>query len=219
MRNKIHLTKTALLVALFPVLLFSTERVSAFYDPGAQRWLNRDPIMEAGGISLYAFLLNNPVCYVDANGREAGCVYYPDGRMIPPVRCGPPPYNPINVAGGYVGFSDYHIFNPLELSKWFGKPKCNKFVGDCISQCPNRPRPLVNGRYPNVEEWEDPHVNIPGYGPPHGNPRPGDVVVGGGHVGFMGESGYIEASTYGTVKCLPFNNPLWKPGIGRSPLP
>ena len=32
--------KTALLIALFSVLLLSAQRVSAFYDPGAQRWFH-----------------------------------------------------------------------------------------------------------------------------------------------------------------------------------
>ncbi|MDB6065172.1 MAG: type secretion protein Rhs, partial [Pedosphaera sp.] len=42
-----------------------------FYDPNLQRWLNRDPIEEAGGIDLYRFTLNNPLSYVDSNGLYA----------------------------------------------------------------------------------------------------------------------------------------------------
>jgi len=34
-----------------------------FYDPSVQRWVNRDPIEEEGGINLYQFVDNNP------NGR------------------------------------------------------------------------------------------------------------------------------------------------------
>ena len=30
-----------------------------FNDPSLQRWLNRDPIGEAGGMNLYSFSLNN----------------------------------------------------------------------------------------------------------------------------------------------------------------
>jgi len=40
-----------------------------FYDPNLQRWLNRDPIMEAGGLNLYEFALNRPTFAVDPNGR------------------------------------------------------------------------------------------------------------------------------------------------------
>jgi RHS repeat-associated protein len=41
-----------------------------FYDPTLQRWLNRDPIFEAGGINLYGFVENNPVSSMDPFGLE-----------------------------------------------------------------------------------------------------------------------------------------------------
>jgi hypothetical protein len=37
-------TKTAPLTVLLTVLLLSAKDVSAYYDPGTQRWLNRDPL-------------------------------------------------------------------------------------------------------------------------------------------------------------------------------
>ena len=39
-----------------------------FYSPGMGRWLNRDPIREAGGVNLYGMVGNNPVNAVDAYG-------------------------------------------------------------------------------------------------------------------------------------------------------
>lgn len=33
----------------------------AYYDPAAQRWLNRDPIAENGGFNLFAFVVNSPI--------------------------------------------------------------------------------------------------------------------------------------------------------------
>ena len=39
-----------------------------FYDPGAQRWLNRDPIEEDGGLNLYSSVQNNPVQFIDSFG-------------------------------------------------------------------------------------------------------------------------------------------------------
>ena len=62
--------KTALLVALFPVLLLSAERVSSFYDPGTQRWINRDPVGEAGAINLYGFARCNPLNLWDPFGLD-----------------------------------------------------------------------------------------------------------------------------------------------------
>jgi RHS repeat-associated protein len=39
-----------------------------FYDPLTQRWLNRDPLEEQGGVNLYGFVMNNPIGIVDAHG-------------------------------------------------------------------------------------------------------------------------------------------------------
>ncbi len=41
------------------------------YDPAVGRWLNRDPIGEAGGNNLYSYVLNNPVLLVDPFGLDA----------------------------------------------------------------------------------------------------------------------------------------------------
>lgn len=40
-----------------------------FYDPTVQRWLNRDPAGEAGGLNLFGFVLNSPLQSVDPNGH------------------------------------------------------------------------------------------------------------------------------------------------------
>jgi len=39
-----------------------------FYNPSWGRWINRDPIGEAGGSNLYAMVGNNPINYGDTNG-------------------------------------------------------------------------------------------------------------------------------------------------------
>ena len=41
-----------------------------FYDPNLQRWLNRDPIQEIGGLNLYSFSANDPVQVIDLFGLE-----------------------------------------------------------------------------------------------------------------------------------------------------
>lgn len=46
-----------------------------FYDPGLQRWLNRDPIEEAGGFNLFRFVNNAPLNYVDPDGLWQFTIY------------------------------------------------------------------------------------------------------------------------------------------------
>lgn len=60
-------------------LLSSLQIASAYYDPSAQRWLNRDPIEENGGINLYGFVLSNPANSIDLFGL-AQC---PPGTRCP----------------------------------------------------------------------------------------------------------------------------------------
>jgi RHS repeat-associated protein len=39
-----------------------------FYAPALQRWLNRDPLGERGGINLYRYVENSPCYLIDPNG-------------------------------------------------------------------------------------------------------------------------------------------------------
>jgi RHS repeat-associated protein len=41
-----------------------------YYSPNAGRWINRDPIQEAGGANYYAFVRNNPINLIDYYGLE-----------------------------------------------------------------------------------------------------------------------------------------------------
>ena len=67
-----------------------------FYDPNFQRWLNRDPIEEEGGINLYRFLSNDPIRSVDAWGTW--------GYPLPPGVCGPPSPCASNPDAGKPGY-------------------------------------------------------------------------------------------------------------------
>ncbi len=67
---------------------FSTKPVDAatgwldygfrWYDPESGRWPSRDPIAEAGGLNLYAFVANNGVNAVDVLGLNQCC---PEGGI------------------------------------------------------------------------------------------------------------------------------------------
>ena len=75
-----------------------------FYDPNLQRWLNRDPIQEWGGINLYGFVRNDPMTTVDLLGLQfvpspgpGNCppiVKIPPGPWPPPPVTNPPVTNP-----------------------------------------------------------------------------------------------------------------------------
>jgi hypothetical protein len=95
-------TNTPIPKAIFPVVLvvflFSLQAASAYYDPGVQRWLNRDPLSDhaslagftgaplivraqADNVNEFIALRNAPVIRID-----------PDGRFVPII--------PVVIAGG-----------------------------------------------------------------------------------------------------------------------
>ena len=50
--------------------LLLVANASAFYDPGLQRWINRDPSEEEGGFNLYVPNDNDPTDGIDPDGLE-----------------------------------------------------------------------------------------------------------------------------------------------------
>jgi RHS repeat-associated protein len=90
-----------------------------YYNPTTGRWPNRDPIEEKGGNNLYNFTANDPLDYIDTDGRFTGMKCSMCGRWYQGFhRCaGPPP-------GGGPGYHD--------IPHWFdhpadeGKPCCCK---------------------------------------------------------------------------------------------
>jgi uncharacterized protein RhaS with RHS repeats len=57
------------------ILLASAPLAHAYYDPAVQRWINRDPIEESGGLNLQTFTGNSPLTRVDKDGRFWGYVF------------------------------------------------------------------------------------------------------------------------------------------------
>jgi RHS repeat-associated protein len=68
-----------------------------YYSPSLGRFINRDPIEEAGGINLYGFVGNDPVNRLDRLGLKQACTtsflpeYDKNGKIIykPHVHCEP----------------------------------------------------------------------------------------------------------------------------------
>src|SRR5262249_4152964 len=53
-----------------------------YYEPSLQRWVNRDPIQEGGGLNLYQVTENNPIGKVDFFGMIPIRVYtYTEGGI------------------------------------------------------------------------------------------------------------------------------------------
>ncbi|CZF87032.1 RHS repeat-associated core domain-containing protein [Grimontia marina] len=50
-----------------------------FYSPYQQRWLNRDPLQEQGGINLYKYIHGDPINLVDPNGLWAVSISWYNG--------------------------------------------------------------------------------------------------------------------------------------------
>jgi hypothetical protein len=63
-------TNTLLMVVSLLAYWIGLCNASAFYDPGAQRWLNRDTIAEKGGINLFEFVGNNSILAFDPYGKN-----------------------------------------------------------------------------------------------------------------------------------------------------
>lgn len=60
--------RITILIAAFVGMV---EVANAFYDPGVQRWINRDPIAERGGINLYSLSYNRPNNHIDPDGHDS----------------------------------------------------------------------------------------------------------------------------------------------------
>jgi RHS repeat-associated protein len=85
-------------VLIVPLLTLASGHVArAFYDPGMQRWINRDPVYEPGfvllegtkrawqppsEVDLYAFVRNNPLSFIDPYGLVSSAEACPGAAPI-----------------------------------------------------------------------------------------------------------------------------------------
>jgi len=77
-------TRIPLLASVIVAWLLSLADANAFYDPGLQRWINRDPIEEDGGLNLNSFVFNASINSVDHFGLAI--VFVPsDWQGAPPL--------------------------------------------------------------------------------------------------------------------------------------
>ena len=111
-------------------------------DPNLQRWLNRDPIGEFGGINLYGFVANCPLMRVDSNGRKWISTGKPPPPDTPTVVCKggkPVPYVP-----HYSGpeLNELTGGDPAQINSYFCAQKCVRkhelsHVQDILAQNPD----------------------------------------------------------------------------------
>ncbi len=72
--------------ALALLVLFSATKLAlGYYDPGIQRWINRDPGEEDAGANLYGFVDNEPTRFLDHFGLRSCKAVCSDALTSPDV--------------------------------------------------------------------------------------------------------------------------------------
>jgi|SRR6478736_3465491 len=172
-----------------------------WYTPNLQRWVNRDPIEEWGGINLYGFLENSPVDWVDLFGLDEGS---PNNKAK---------RKKINeIAKSYDKNQDWR--KDVKKDDFpAGTNKCNKFVYDVAKQAGAEPLYEAKGKKPRpplAGDYADPNTKIKNWRmlKPDETPEPGDIAAypvtdpsGGaeysGHTGFITDEGNTSAHADG----------------------
>ena len=113
---------------------FSTKRYEAgvglnyygyrFYAPDLGRWMNRDPLGEAGGINLYGFVQNDPVNWVDPEGTSIIPLPHPSFWVPPLIIIA----YPVIVDGIKFLIEEWHSDEPLDEF-------CREQIEGCSEMC------------------------------------------------------------------------------------
>jgi RHS repeat-associated protein len=153
-----------------------------FYDPSLQRWVNRDPIGEAGCANLYRALGNCPLSFYDAFGLAD----LPPGFVGPPLPSPglpdpswkPPGWKP-SWPEGWDGHRPFYL-DPDTGTRWYPHPEdANhwphydndqgvRYPQKCIKPWPNQKRPPYGNQSPQ-NPWPKPVPPVPPR-PPNASP-------------------------------------------------
>jgi len=165
---KRQIPHTIWFVALL-ALLSAPHLASAYYDPGVQRWINRDPIGEAWGLNLFEFVSNNPFSHFDAFGLQ-GVPATPSPNLD---TCDPNQRKDVEAAMTkacdrlHQSCSDTACMNviadaaqgckkkpKLQCAKpgdaTCAKPSCGYATGDVITLCPDSAWPISGEKCPGA---------------------------------------------------------------------
>jgi RHS repeat-associated protein len=160
-----------------------------YYEPGLQRWINRDPIQERGGVNLFGFTYNTPINLFDRDGRvvplivAAALVYFgmevianapaPGDKGLPPYHDSDPVGTaatilcPLPTIGGTaLGLLGEELGVPPEaLAAMIPAPKVPKAFPGLNRSKPKTP---VQGGGGLRKRWKDDDGNIYEWDSQHG---------------------------------------------------
>lgn len=130
--------------------MFTGQSAQAFYNPIIGKWLDRDPVEEAGGLNTYGFIRNDLIDVVDFLGLEP-C----SGPNAP---CGPDDPTRWCQAGPPTPPKPGDPFNQYPVPEWFknpadeGKRCCCTPPAKLVTFSRNDPQP-TGGEKGNPRGW------------------------------------------------------------------
>jgi hypothetical protein len=143
------------LTHILAIVLLMPFTAQCYYNASTGRWLSRDPVQEAGGLSLYGFCVNNGVCRWDFLGlkRSAGplplcsycCECAEDISITKVVKYEPSPWN-----GNPASYFEVSILISHKLAPMPRNPQAPKFEWNETSNLPTAGW-AAKGQKPNAE--------------------------------------------------------------------
>src|ERR1043166_6528197 len=126
-------------------LLFSQLQACAFYNPTIGKWLSRDPVGHAGGITLYGFIKNEPVSDNDPLGLCSRDACGPDitDRLRNEIRNNQLDPRVIDIAERYRHLRTFMqaLVDFANLVRTGGEYDFKRFLADDMAYQPGRPCP------------------------------------------------------------------------------